>query len=259
MSTIDPAKVWSLNYRLVMSVITTVAPKIAALGLETKALFVLGEVEAHPYPAELAAVLGMPKPTVTVYVKHLEAAGFLRREIDAADLRRHRLVITPTGHKAMSRGLALLSDGFSRGSDASARPSGRRCSACSRNWPDSLSRRHGAPSAPAKRCNSFLLPGSLLSIWPALRPKLRTHLILISHALSPPRCLRPPARGCRLPLRRSWTSRCSAEPDARPGAAPPCNTLRRAGRCPERSTPPVAATRHGDGPRTGSQRGSRGA
>ncbi len=46
----------------------------------------------------------MPKPTVTVYVKRLEAAGFLRREIDAADLRRHRLILTPEGRKAMTRG-----------------------------------------------------------------------------------------------------------------------------------------------------------
>jgi DNA-binding MarR family transcriptional regulator len=112
MSPIDPAKVWSLNYRLLMSVIATVAPRIAALGLETKELFLLCEVKTHPYPAELAAVLCMPKPTVTVYVKRLEAAAFLRREIDAADLRRHRLVVTPTGRKAMSRGLALLSDAF---------------------------------------------------------------------------------------------------------------------------------------------------
>src|SRR5229473_158256 len=112
MSTIDPAKVWSLHYRLLMSVITSVAPKIAALGLETKELFLLGEVEAHPYPAELAAVLGMPKPTVTVYVKRLEAAGFLRREIDAADLRRHRLILTPEGRKTMARGLSLLSKAF---------------------------------------------------------------------------------------------------------------------------------------------------
>ena len=110
--TIDPARIWSLNYRLLMSVITAVAPNIATLGLETKELFLLGEVEAHPYPAELAAVLGMPKPTVTVYVKRLEAAGFLRREIDAADLRRHRLVVTAPGRKVLSRGLALLSDGF---------------------------------------------------------------------------------------------------------------------------------------------------
>lgn len=108
----DPAKVWSLNYRLLMSVITSVARSITALGLETKELFLLGEVEAHPYPAELAAVLGMPKPTVTVYVKRLEAAGFVRREIDAADLRRHRLVLTPAGRKVMARGLGLLSEGF---------------------------------------------------------------------------------------------------------------------------------------------------
>jgi DNA-binding MarR family transcriptional regulator len=112
MSTIDTAKVWSLNYRLLVSVIAAVAPRIAALGLDTKELFLLGEVEAHPYPAELAAVLVMPKPTVTVYVKRLEAAGFLRREIDAADLRRHRLLVTPAGRKALSRGLALLSDAF---------------------------------------------------------------------------------------------------------------------------------------------------
>ena len=112
MSTIDPAQVWALNYRLLMSVIATVAPKITSLGLETKELFLLGEVEAHPYPAELAAVLCMPKPTVTVYLKRLEAAGFLRREIDSADLRRHRLVVTPTGRKAISRGLALVSDTF---------------------------------------------------------------------------------------------------------------------------------------------------
>jgi DNA-binding MarR family transcriptional regulator len=112
MSTIDPAKVWSLNYRLLVSVITTVTPQVAALGLDTKELFLLGEVEAYPYPAELAAVLSMPKPTVTVYVKRLEAAGFVRREIDAADLRRHRLVVTPAGRKALSRGLALFSDTF---------------------------------------------------------------------------------------------------------------------------------------------------
>jgi DNA-binding MarR family transcriptional regulator len=112
MSKTDPAKLWSLNYRLLMAVITSVAPDIAALGLETKELFVLAEVDAHPYPAELATTLCMPKPTVTVNLKRLEAAGFLRREIDATDLRRHRLLLTPEGRKAMTRGLALLSDAF---------------------------------------------------------------------------------------------------------------------------------------------------
>jgi len=112
MSKVDPAKIWTLNYRLVMSVLADVAPDVDALGLEMKEIFLLAEVDAHPYPAELAATLVMPKPTVTVYVKRLEAAGFLRREIDAADLRRHRLVLTPAGRKAMTRGLALLSEAF---------------------------------------------------------------------------------------------------------------------------------------------------
>jgi DNA-binding MarR family transcriptional regulator len=109
---IDPAKVWSLNYRLLTSVISSVTPDIAALGLEVKELFVLAEIDEHPYPAELASTLCMPKPTVTVYVKRLQAAGFLHREIDAADLRRHRLALTPAGRKAMSEGLALLSEAF---------------------------------------------------------------------------------------------------------------------------------------------------
>ena len=112
MSKIDPAKIWSLNYRLLMSVITGVAPAVAELGLETKELFVLAEVDEHPYPAELASTLCMAKPTVTVQLKRLEASGFLRREIDASDLRRHRLMLTPAGRKAMTRGLEILSKAF---------------------------------------------------------------------------------------------------------------------------------------------------
>ena len=109
MPKMDVGKIWSLNYRLFASVITSVAPDMTKLGLETKELFVLAEVDAHPHPAELAGVLCMPKPTVTMYVKRLEASGFLHREIDGEDLRRHRLILTPEGRKTMTRGLALLS------------------------------------------------------------------------------------------------------------------------------------------------------
>ena len=112
MPKIDVGRIWSLNFRLLMSVITSVAPGITELGLETKELFVLAEVDVHPHPAELAGVLSMPKPSVTMYVKRLEAAGFLRREIDSADLRRHRLILTPEGRKTMTRGLALLAKAF---------------------------------------------------------------------------------------------------------------------------------------------------
>ena len=112
MAKIDAAKIWSLNYRLLMSVITSVAPAISDLGLEPKELFLLAAVDEHLHPAELAAALCMPKPTVTVTVKRLEAAGFVRREIDVTDLRRHRLMVTPVGRKVMMRGLALLSEAF---------------------------------------------------------------------------------------------------------------------------------------------------
>lgn len=112
MAKTEVVNIWSLNYRLLMSVLTGVAPDIAKLGLEPKELFVLAEMDAHPHPAELAGVLSLPKPTVTSYLKRLEAAGFVRREIDSADLRRHRLILTPEGRKTMARGLALVSKAF---------------------------------------------------------------------------------------------------------------------------------------------------
>ena len=112
MAKIDPTKIWSLNYRLVSTTIVSVAPQLAALHLETKELFVLAAIDEHPHPAALADTLCMPKPTVTVYLKRLVAANFVRREIDAGDLRRHRLNLTPTGRKVMVRGLALLSAAF---------------------------------------------------------------------------------------------------------------------------------------------------
>ncbi len=110
----DAAKIWSLNYRVLLSVIASVEADITALGLDSKELFLLAEIDEHPYPAELAATMCMPKATVTVYLKRLEAAGFVRREIDPTDLRRHRLELTPAGRQATKDGLALLSDAFSK-------------------------------------------------------------------------------------------------------------------------------------------------
>jgi MarR family transcriptional regulator, temperature-dependent positive regulator of motility len=114
MATVDAAKIWSLNYRVLLSVISCAEADICALGLESKELFLLAEIDEHPYPAELATTLSMPKATVTVYLKRLEAAGFVRREIDPADLRRHRLLLTSAGRKVATDGLALLSDEFTK-------------------------------------------------------------------------------------------------------------------------------------------------
>ena len=112
MAKIDITKVWALNYRLVTSVIREVAPALHELGIEVKELFLLAELDAHPHPAALAEALLIPKPSVTVYVKRLEAAELVKREIDTADLRRHKLSLTPEGRKVMTRGLALLAEAF---------------------------------------------------------------------------------------------------------------------------------------------------
>ncbi len=114
MSAVDAAKIWSLNYRVLLSVISCAEANICALGLESKELFLLAEIDEHPYPAELAATLSMPKATVTLYLKRLEAAGFVTREIDPSDLRRHRLLLTGPGRQAAKNGLALLSDEFNK-------------------------------------------------------------------------------------------------------------------------------------------------
>jgi MarR family transcriptional regulator, temperature-dependent positive regulator of motility len=114
MSQVDAGKIWSLNYRLLLAVIASVEADITALGLDSKEVLLLAQVDEHPYPAELATTFCMPKATVTVYLKRLEAAGFVRREIDPTDLRRHHLLLTPAGRQASTKGLALLSDAFDK-------------------------------------------------------------------------------------------------------------------------------------------------
>ena len=107
MEKINAAEILGLNYRLMMSAIAEASPGIVKLGVESKELFVLAELDAHPFPAELAVALNMPKATVTLYVKRLESAGLLRREIDPSDLRRHRLKLTPSGRKVARAGMKL--------------------------------------------------------------------------------------------------------------------------------------------------------
>ncbi|MGC7098154.1 MarR family winged helix-turn-helix transcriptional regulator [Amycolatopsis lurida] len=109
---VDAAQLWTLNHRLLTVVLDACSAELAALGLDPKEFFVLAEVAASPYPAELAAKLVIPKASVTVYVRNLVAKGFLRREIDDADLRRHRLVLTSKGEAARDRALAALAKEF---------------------------------------------------------------------------------------------------------------------------------------------------
>lgn len=108
------ARIWGLNHRLLTNVMNDCAAHFEALGLDVKEFFVVAEIDECPYPAELAKRLAIPKPTVTVYLKNLEAKGFVRREIDPADLRRHRLVLTPEGRLCVDRSLEILSGMFEK-------------------------------------------------------------------------------------------------------------------------------------------------
>ncbi|MEV7084418.1 MarR family transcriptional regulator [Streptomyces sp. NPDC093085] len=111
---VDGAQLWTLNQRLLSVVMDACTQELAEAGLETKEFFVLAEVEASPYPAEIAAALLLPKASTTVYVRNLVAKGFIRREIDGADLRRHRLVLTAEGIEARDRALTALAAEYDR-------------------------------------------------------------------------------------------------------------------------------------------------
>ncbi|MEW1797148.1 MULTISPECIES: MarR family winged helix-turn-helix transcriptional regulator [Streptomyces] len=111
---VDGAQLWTLNQRLLSVVMDACSAELGEIGLETKEFFVLAEVAASPYPAELAAALMIPKASVTVYVRNLVAKGFMRREIDDEDLRRHRLILTDAGEAARDRALSALAAEFDR-------------------------------------------------------------------------------------------------------------------------------------------------
>lgn len=108
----DPAHLWKLHYRLLARTFAASGAELEAIGLEMKELLVLSAIEEHPHPAALAEELVIPKPSVTAYLKRLEAAGFVKREIDPEDLRRHRLTLTASGRKVQSRGAAAISEAF---------------------------------------------------------------------------------------------------------------------------------------------------
>ncbi|MGW0487846.1 MarR family winged helix-turn-helix transcriptional regulator [Streptomyces olivaceus] len=111
---VDGARLWKLNQRLLGVVMDACTAELTALGLETKEFFVLAEVETSPYPAQIASALLLPRASVTVYVRNLVAKGLVEREIDEADLRRHRLALSDAGVTARDRALATLAAEYDR-------------------------------------------------------------------------------------------------------------------------------------------------
>ena len=107
-------ELWSLHLELVTSTLAEVAPRMKELGMDTKEVFMLEKLADHPSPAALARALLTPKPTITAMVKNMEAAGFLRRETQADDLRRFHLTLTPAGKKALDAAHAILDEAFGK-------------------------------------------------------------------------------------------------------------------------------------------------
>jgi DNA-binding MarR family transcriptional regulator len=107
-------ELWTLNFELSMAILAEVEPEVREHGLEMKELFLLGKLDEHPYPADLARALITPKPSITFMVKRMEAAGFIQRQTEADDLRRFRLTLTRSGRKAMEAARAILDEAFGR-------------------------------------------------------------------------------------------------------------------------------------------------
>jgi len=109
----DGALLWKLNQRLLTRVMNSAAPQFETFGIETKEFFVLDEVDACRYPAELAAKLMLPKASITMYLRNLVEKGLVQREIDESDLRRHRLATTEKGREVLAQALDTLATEFS--------------------------------------------------------------------------------------------------------------------------------------------------
>jgi DNA-binding MarR family transcriptional regulator len=81
-------------------------------GLDTKTFSLLVYVDTHPFPAALAKLLRIPKPTVTMLIKRLEERGFMTRESVVGDLRKFRLVLTSEGRHVMQEVKQRLNQSF---------------------------------------------------------------------------------------------------------------------------------------------------
>jgi DNA-binding MarR family transcriptional regulator len=112
--TVDAAQLWKLNHRMLTVVLDACTARFTELGIDPKEYFVLAEVADSPYPAELATVLATPKASVTNYVRSLVSKGLMRREIDAVDLRKHRLELTAEGVTTRDAASAALAEEFER-------------------------------------------------------------------------------------------------------------------------------------------------
>ena len=63
--------------------------------------YAMGEVE----PSQLAHLIGVSRSTMTNTLNKLEAAGYIKRQKDAVNLRRRIITLTPKGEEAVQRSM----------------------------------------------------------------------------------------------------------------------------------------------------------
>ena len=79
-------------------------------GLPTSALFMLGAVQRHAHPTEICRELGVPAPSVSRFLKELEAGGYVVRETVPEDLRRYRFRLTEQGRALQAEGRRCMEE-----------------------------------------------------------------------------------------------------------------------------------------------------
>ncbi|GAB6875384.1 MarR family winged helix-turn-helix transcriptional regulator [Thermaerobacter litoralis] len=95
-------------WRLQQVVLREASPCLERHGLFRMAPFALAMVRRCGTPSGVAAALGLPAPTVSHILRRLEAEGWVTRQVDPDDLRRHRLALTPSGLEALRAARSCL-------------------------------------------------------------------------------------------------------------------------------------------------------
>lgn len=96
-------RLWRLQRGLLADLVTCLE------GVVPKEVFLLYAVGRWPNPTDLSRVLLLPLPTVSHHLRHLEARGLLRREVDPEDLRRFAFRRTPQGQEVLDQAMGCLS------------------------------------------------------------------------------------------------------------------------------------------------------
>lgn len=99
----DPAALAEALRPVLLRVSRRLRQEAGKAGLSATDATLLVHIKKHPGigVSELAEAEQTSRPTMSAHVKRLEAAGWIRREADAADARRAGLAVTAAGLKVL--------------------------------------------------------------------------------------------------------------------------------------------------------------